>query len=483
MSDGLRPYPDYKPAALHWLGQVPSHWNEKRAKYFFREADERSTTGEEQLMSVSHKTGVTPRKSNVTMFKAASNVGHKICRTGDLAINTLWAWMAALGVSKYTGLVSPAYGVYRQIDAINYDPEYLDFLLRTQAYAAEYRCRSTGITTSRLRLYPIDFLRIPLIQPPREEQTLIVNFLRQHDGLVRRFIRNRRRLIDTLNEQKQAIINQAVTRGLDPDVEMKPSGVEWLGEVPAHWNVRRLRNVADLRVSNVDKHTIDGELPVRLCNYTDVYKNSVITDDMPFMKATATADEIRAFRLQVGDVIITKDSEDWQDIGVPALVVQSADDLVCGYHLAILRPRPHVMIGRILAYAMQSRGVVVQLSLAANGVTRYGLSHGSIKAIVVPVPPAEEQESIARHIDEATAELNETIRCANREIDLIREYRTRLIADVVTGKLDVRHLAPDELAPEEVGFLDGDDEMDDELTDGPMEESEAELEEVIHADD
>lgn len=466
MNEGLRPYPKYKDSNLGWLGQIPDHWNEKRAKYFFREVDERSTTGEEQLMSVSHKTGVTPRKSNVTMFKAESNVGHKICRPGDLAINTLWAWMAALGVSREMGLVSPAYGVYRQRGESNFHPEYIDFLLRTQPYATEYRCRSTGITTSRLRLYPIDFLRIPLVQPPREEQTLIVNYLRQQDALVRKFIRNRRRLIEVLSEQKQAIINQAVTRGLDSTAPFKPSGTEWLGDVPEHWKVRRLRNVADLRVSNVDKHTNDGEFPVRLCNYTDVYKNSVIMDDMPFMTATATADEIRAFRLQVGDVIITKDSEDWQDIGVPALVVHTADDLICGYHLALLRPRPTVAVGCFLAYAMQARSVVVQLSLAANGVTRYGLSHGAIKAIVVPVPPVEQQETIARYIDDATADLNEAIRCANREIELIREYRTRLIADVVTGRLDIRHLAPppDTLQADDVCGLDS-DEFDDELVD------------------
>ena len=118
----------------------------------------------------------------------------------------------------------------------------------------------------------------------------------------------------------------------------KPSGVPWLGDVPDHWDIRRLRRVADMRVSNVDKHVREGELPVRLCNYVDVYKNDRITQETTFMRATASVDEIERFRLEPGDILITKDSETWDDIGVPALVTESADDLICGYHLALLRP-------------------------------------------------------------------------------------------------------------------------------------------------
>lgn len=466
MNDVLRPYPKYKDSGLPWLAEIPAHWDEKRAKYFFREVDERSTTGAEQLMSVSHVTGVTPRKKSVTMFMAESNVGHKICRPGDLAINTMWAWMGAMGVASQTGLVSPSYGVYRPSCDSLFDPRFVGHLLRAQPYISEYLCRSTGIRASRLRLYPEDFLDIPLVRPPREEQQALGRFLKQRDGLILQFIRNRRRLIEVLNEQKQAIINQVFTCGLDGDARLRPFGIDWLDGVPEHWKIMRLRNVAELRVSNVDKHTKEKELPVRLCNYTDVYKNSIISADMPFMAATATREEIRTFRLNVGDVIITKDSEDWQDIGVPALVAETADDLVCGYHLAILRPKPRISVGRFLAYVMQCRAVMVQLSLAANGVTRYGLSRGAIKAINVPVPPIDEQGPIAEYIDNATATLNEAIQSATREIDLIREYRTRLIADVVTGKLDVRHLAPlpDSLEADDVTTIDA-DEFDDELPD------------------
>ena len=160
----------------------------------------------------------------------------------------------------------------------------------------------------------------------------------------------------------------------------KDSAMPWLGEIPAHWKIMRQRNVVDMLVSNIDKHTVEGQVPVRLCNYVDVYKNERITDRLAFMRATASPDEVKRFRLQVGDVIITKDSEMWNDIGVPALVEYAAPDLVCGYHLAILRPRRGIIHGSYLLRALQSQGVASQYYVSANGVTRYGLSHDAIKS-------------------------------------------------------------------------------------------------------
>jgi type I restriction enzyme S subunit len=199
---------------MRWLPPVPEHWNEQRAKTFFREVDERSRTGQEELLSVSHLTGVTPRsQKNVTMFKAASYVGSKLCRPGDIVINTLWAWMAALGASRHVGIVSPAYGVYRPHHTDSFNPAYLDYLLRTRAYVAEYIGRSTGIRSSRLRLYPNQFLDIALLQPPRTEQDQIVAYLQAQDAHITRFIKAKRDLIGLLEEQRQAVIRCAVISG------------------------------------------------------------------------------------------------------------------------------------------------------------------------------------------------------------------------------------------------------------------------------
>lgn len=168
---------------------------------------------------------------------------------------------------------------------------------------------------------------------------------------------------------------------------LKDSGVPWLGDVPAHWEVRRLRNAAEMRVSTVDKLTQEDEKPVRLCNYVDVYKNERIRTGMTFMRATATAGEIERFRLLPGDVLITKDSESWDDIGVPAHVETSAGDLISGYHLALLRPFRESVDGGYLMRALQCTAVAYQFHVEANGVTRYGLSHGAIKSVWLPLRP------------------------------------------------------------------------------------------------
>jgi len=190
--------------------------------------------------------------------------------------------------------------------------------------------------------------------------------------------------------------------------------VPWLGEIPKHWEVQRQRNVVRMLVSNIDKHTVEGEIPVRLCNYVDVYKNDRITERLSFMRASATQAEIDRFRLQVGDVIITKDSEAWNDIGVPALVECEAPDLVCGYHLAILRPRKEVIRGAYLFRATQSQRVAAQYYVSANGVTRYGLSHDTIKSVIIPVPPFDEQSDIVRFLDHFDRRINNLIRTKRR---------------------------------------------------------------------
>jgi type I restriction enzyme S subunit len=222
---------------------------------------------------------------------------------------------------------------------------------------------------------------------------------------------------------------------LKPHPAMKDSGVPWLGQVPEQWQLQRLRNVALMLVSNIDKHTKEDELSVRLCNYVDVYKNDRITDRLAFMRATASAEEIERFRLQVGDVIITKDSEMWDDIGVPALVAYEAPDLVCGYHLAILRSDSH-MTGPFLFRLHQSRAVAYQYHIAANGVTRYGLSHDAIKNVSFPVPPLPEQCAIVRFLDYADRRMRRYIRAKQKLIELLNEQKQAIIHRAVTRGLD-----------------------------------------------
>ncbi len=211
-----KPYPAYKDSGVEWLGEVPEHWMIWAAKRFYYESDERSVTGTEELLSVSHLTGVTPRsEKNVTMFKAESHVGHKLCRTGDLVVNTMWAWMAALGLARQDGLVSPSYAVYRCRPSAKLDGEYVESLLRTVSYRDEYRRRSTGIRPSRLRLYPDEFLLMPILCPTPEEQRSIVEYLAETTSKTGAAIQGASRQIDLLRELRTRLIADVVTGKLD----------------------------------------------------------------------------------------------------------------------------------------------------------------------------------------------------------------------------------------------------------------------------
>jgi len=218
----------------------------------------------------------------------------------------------------------------------------------------------------------------------------------------------------------------------------RPSGVPWLGYVPEHWQVVELGRVVTYRTSSVDKKKIVDELPVRLCNYTDVYYSEFLrASEQPFMSATATPHEIKRYGLVSGDVIITKDSEDWRDIGVAALVEESSEDFVCGYHLGILSPSDGVD-SRFLLRVLQAKGVNAQLSVEAKGVTRYGLPKGCVKGALIPIPPMAEQKAIGQYLDRETGKIDAVIEKQKQMIERLEEYRTALISEAVTGKIDVR---------------------------------------------
>ena len=459
MSVQLKPYPEYKDSGLHWLGRIPRHWEEKRAKYFFREVDERSGTGEEELLSISHLTGVTPRsQKNVTMFKPESYVGHKLCQPADLVINTMWAWMAALGVAEQTGIVSPAYGVYRPIDQRVFISEYLDRLLRTQPYQSEYWCRSTGIRSSRLRLYPEEFLKIPIACPPREEQARMLSFLSIKNRTIRHLIRAKQRLMGLLNEQKQAIIHSAVTRGLDPNVHLKPSGVEWLGDIPKHWDEmslgRCLRRIDQgwSPVADEGETTPDQWVVLTLSSVKQGLFNAAKIKPVPVFARIPDGIEVKD-----GDLLLTRSNT--RELVGDVCIVQGArpKTVICDL-IYRLTPEPTLFDRCFLMFQLLSPVGRRQIERDARGSsgTMPKIAQRHIRSWRVVVPPLEEQRGIVEAIEDAAHNVNDALKRAKTEISLLREYRTRLIADVVTGKLDLRHPKLPELEGSvEVDALEG----------------------------
>lgn len=218
----------------------------------------------------------------------------------------------------------------------------------------------------------------------------------------------------------------------------KPSGIPWLGEVPAHWEVKRLKYVADVRFSNVDKKTEDGEVPVKLCNYTDVYYGHYLDGTPEYMEASASASEIARFKLYKGDVLITKDSESSTDIAIAAMVVEDVPDLVCGYHLAMIRTDREQLDPAFLYWQFLSDQVREQYYPLANGITRFALGHGDITGGNFVVPPLPEQRAIAAFLDERTARIDGLVARKQRLVQLLKEKRQAHIARVVTRGLDAK---------------------------------------------
>ncbi|MDE0400798.1 MAG: restriction endonuclease subunit S [Candidatus Poribacteria bacterium] len=330
------------------------------------------------------------------------------------------------------------YGIGRGLCAVRpqmnqLERRYVKYLLevvRTELYVV-----ATGSTYDAVTVDEIS--NLICVVPPFSEQTQIANFLDRKTERIDELIRIKERQIQLLQEQRTALINQTVTKGLDPNVEMKPSGVEWIGEIPAHWEIKKLKYIAEILPSNVDKHIYPDEIQVRLCNYTDVYYNDYITVDTVLKKGSCKESEFAKFVLRKGDVIITKDSETPDDIGVPTYVKDDLDNVVCGYHLTMIRPL--ACRGEYIFRFIQSDRTRRYFEVNSNGITRYGLGKASIENLLLPIPPDSEQRQIANFLDRKTQQIDELIAAEQRKIELLKEYRQSLISEAVTGKIDVRN--------------------------------------------
>lgn len=404
-------YPNYRQSKMRWLPAVPEHWNEQRAKTFFREVDERSKTGQEELLSVSHLTGVTPRsQKKVTMFKAASYIGSKLCRPGDIVINTLWAWMAALGASRHVGIVSPAYGVYRPHHADSFNPAYLDYLLRTRAYVAEYIGRSTGIRSSRLRLYPNQFLDIVLIQPPRPEQDQIVAYLRAQDAHIARFIKAKRELIALMAEQRGVLAERAIAS----------SETQHL----------RLDRVVSLLVTPIIREPEVTYTPIGMFNRGRGIFHKPPTEGKHLGDSTF-------FRIEKGDLIFSGQFA-WE--GAVAVASAEDDGCIASHRYPIAKCKRNAVTPEYLYTFFLSKAGDLILNHHSRGAAGRNrpLNPRSLLKEKVPVPPLHLQREVSGFYYEELAVRREI----EKEIALIREYRDRLIADVVTGQIDVRGWQP-----------------------------------------
>lgn len=454
MIAGLKPYLEYKASSQAWLGSVPQHWSVVPNRALFAEIKDRDHPDEEML-SVTITRGIVRQKTLLegSSKKDSSNLDkskYKLVQPRDIAYNKMRAWQGAIGASALRGIISPAYVVMRLRKADDL-PSYFHHLYRTPQFAKEAERWSYGITSDMWSLRPEHFKMIYTPEPPPTEQAAIVRFLDWANGRLERAIRAKRKVIALLNEQKQAIIHRAVTRGLDPSVPLKPSGIPWLGQIPKHWEVTALRRY--WRVTDCKHLTVpfvDEGIP--LASVVEVQKFSL---DLSRCKRTKP----EWYRLLIegdrrpiwGDLIYCRNAS----VGACALV-ETDGDFAMGQDVCLIRSRSQNQ--RFLNYLFHSPFMDHQRELLLVGSTFKRINISEIKALAVIVPPRHEQDAICESLNSSLVAYDTAIARLERECELLREYRTRLVADVVTGKLDVREAAarlPDEPAPD-IGEIDTD---------------------------
>ncbi|MBT8341024.1 MAG: restriction endonuclease subunit S [Desulfatitalea sp.] len=439
MTADLRPYPEYKESGLPWLGRIPAHWEIGRNGRLFEQRNQNGFS-DLPILEVSLRTGVRVRDMDNLRRKQVMSDREKYKRAvkGDIAYNMMRMWQGAVGVAPVDGLVSPAYVVARPYSAT--EPRYFAYLFRTNAYMNEVDGYSRGIVKDRNRLYWQDFKRMPSCIPPYEEQKAIANYLDANAIKIRRFIRNRRRLIEVLNEQKQAIINRAVTRGLNPTVLLKPSSIDWLGDFPEHWRLMRIKRVARINPSRAEAYHLRESIDVVVFLPMERVSTEGEVDSSELRPINEVWQGFTYFRR--GDVVVAKITPCFEN-GKGACLSELDTELGFGTTEFIVL-RPTKLISTEFLYQLtklkQFRLMGVESMTGAAGQQR--VSPDFVANFTVPVPPVEEQTEIIKFISSETAKFSIAIDRAQREIDLIREYQTRLIADVVTGKLDVQHLSP-----------------------------------------
>ncbi|MGB7315468.1 MAG: restriction endonuclease subunit S [Nodosilinea sp.] len=446
MIGNLKPYSAYKDSGVPWLGEVPEHWDVLPSRALFFEIKDRNHPDEEML-SVTISKGVV-RQSNLlsnTSKKDSSNedkTKYKLVRPGDIAYNKMRAWQGAVGASKFFGIVSPAYIVVRPRDKHN--PRFFHYLLRTPAFAKEAERWSYGITSDQWSLRPEHFKMVYCCCPPVPEQAQIATFLDHADRRIRRYIRSKQKLIKLLEEQKQVVINQAVTRGLDPNVPLKPSGIEWLGDIPAHWELKRFKFLGRVTSGQVDPRKPEHKNRILIAP-NHIWSRS---GEIRYIE---TAEEQGAdsgkYEVRKGEIIYSKIRPNLRKATIAHFdCLCSADmypikvrenEIKAGYFLRILLSEPFTR------YAID----------CSMRVAMPKLNREALGECWIWYPDLKEQEEILTSIDSSIKPFLAVIEHAQREIDLLQEFRTRLITDVVTGKLDVREAAahlpaePDNLEP------------------------------------
>lgn len=425
-------YSTYKNSEVVWLGKVPEHWKIIKSKRILIESSIKGFPDEE-LLAATQTQGVVPKsvygKTTVTATKNFETL--KLVEKGDFVIS-LRSFQGGIEYAHYRGIISPAYTILKPQEEVVH--KYYRYLLKSKRYISGLTLLVTGIREGQ-NIDTAKFKDSYLPLPPLSEQTAIANFLDYQLEKINRFITKKKQLIELLTEQKSAIINQAVTKGINPNAKLKPSGIEWLGDIPEHWEVTKLTGVSSFVRGNSsfkkDELLSNGKYVA--LQYGKTYKVDEVNEEFEFY---VNEEFYKASQVvNYGDVIIVSTSETVEDLGHSVFYNRNDYGLLGGEQV-LLKPNSDIVDEKYLYYS--SKVFTKELRKYSTGVKVFRFNINDLKTIYTSVPTIPEQQKIVNYIEIEIQRINKTISTIEKEITLVEEYKTALIAEAVTGKIDVR---------------------------------------------
>jgi len=450
----LKPYLEYRDSGVPWLGEVPKHWKVQKLRTIMKGVTERNRP-DLPLLSVVREKGVILRditeKGENRNFIPDDLSNYKVVREGQFVMNKMKAWQGSYGVSRYNGIVSPAYFVF---DIHLVEGSYFHSAIRSKAYVPLFTQASDGVRIGQWDLSQVRMKEIPLFIPSLAEQSAIVRFLDHMDRRIRRYIRAKQKLIKLLEEQKQAIIHNAVTRGLDPNASLKPSGVEWLEDVPTHWNI----------VPGRSCFAINHRPNIGLAENTvlSLSYGRIVVKPKDKLHGLVPASFETYQIIEPGD-IICRPTDLQNDKTSLRFGFSGSRGIITSAYISL---RTLEGLNKRFGYFLLPTYDLNKIFYGLGSGLRQNLDRQDFKTLPCLLPSIPEQAAIMSFLDEAIPSIDATKYHAEREISLLHEYHTRLISDVVTGKLDVRKIdipADDGAgtSKEDIEILDSEATMED----------------------
>lgn len=427
-------YENYKKTNIDYIEFIPSHWEQTQIKAVTRTSVIKKKPTEE-LLSVYREYGVIPKNSRNDNHNADGKdlSTYKYVSKNNLVVNKMKAWQGSMGVSNYSGIVSPAYIVCKLTD--NIVPKYVHYLLRSKHYIDYYNRISYGVRVGQWDMRYGDFKNLPFFIPQIDEQDKIVSFIEYKEKQINKLIKKQKKLIKLLKEQKSVIINEAVTKGIDKTAQMKDSGIKWLTQIPQHWEIKRTKFVAKsfAKGNGITKDDVILNGDIRCIRYGEIYSKY----DVQVLDCVSSTniDIINSPRyISNGDILFAGTGELVEEIG-KNVVYMGSEPCLAGGDIIIMK---HKQDALFINYALNSKYAQAQKSFGKVKLKVVHISAGNIGNIRIALPPIEEQKKIAEYLNEKCSKINEIILQKEQIITKLIEYKTSLISNAVTGQIDVR---------------------------------------------